>query len=277
MFYFWNMILKSISAFLIKKAYSNSKFDVIQHSLGIFGQKITEKKIEDKKFIKLRNINISNSSVELIYHIPKELLLAKKIFNDDIIEDLYQNELSSYLNIQHPLIPQFFGVTNEGKRKCIVICFLDGTTLNKIDEMNLSKEMKVKFLFEILIIFKYIHSKGFIYRDLRPDNIMIVYNFLLFLFDFDRMIHVSNINEKNELFKGFGHYYYAPEIESENAITQKVDIYSIGKIMHFLLMRNKKENDSIQENLQLNEIYDQCIEKCPEKKTKYFILNQTFI
>lgn len=80
------------------------------------------------------------------------------------------------------------------------------------------------------------------------------------------MFYVSNINEKNELFKGFGHYYYAPEIESENAITQKVDICSIGKIMHFLLIRNKKENDSIQENSQLNEIYDKCIEKCPEKR-----------
>lgn len=80
------------------------------------------------------------------------------------------------------------------------------------------------------------------------------------------MFYVSNINEKNELFKGFGHYYYAPEIESESVIIQKVDICSIGKIMHFLLIRNKKENDSIQENSQLNEIYDKCIEKFPEKR-----------
>lgn len=45
--------------------------------------------------------------------------------------------------------------------------------MNKIHEMNLKNETKMKIIFEIMIIIEYLHYNRFIYRDIRPQNLII--------------------------------------------------------------------------------------------------------
>ncbi|KAK8878543.1 hypothetical protein M9Y10_005323 [Tritrichomonas musculus] len=276
---FWEKTRRTIFAFLIKKAYSNSKFDVIYHCREIFSQKVTEMLVKKNEFIEIRKLGHETSDVALIYLIKHEKLCAIKFFHDpNKKDDLYKNELSIYRKISHPLIPRLIGTVEGYGYPCIIIDFLDGITLQKINKKKFSVGMKIKFFFEILVIFRYIHSEGYMYIDLKPNNIFIVGYSLIFLFDFDRMIHVSSIGPDKEIYREFGHYYVAPEIVNEktNLITQKVDIYSIGKIIEFMFLENKCEEFSQDNSKLIEKIYSQCTNINPESRPNISRLIEIF-
>ena len=270
-------IKRTIYAFLIKKAYSNSKFDVICHCREIFSQKVTEMLVKKDEFIVIRQLGHKTSDVELIYLIKHEKLCAMKIFIDNN-NDLYENELNIYREISHPLIPRLLGTVEGYGYPCIIIDFLDGITLQKINKNKFSVGMKIKFFFEILVIFRYIHSEGYMYVDLKPDNIFIVGYSLIFLFDFDRMIRVPSNDSDKEIYREFGHYYVAPEIEDKKIkkITQKVDIYSIGKIIEFMFFKDKCIGFSQDNSKLIEKIYSQCTNINPESRPNISRLIEIF-
>lgn len=53
--------------------------------------------------------------------------------------------------------------------------------------MNLDFNDKIKIFFEIILVLKYLYDNKFVYRDLKPNNIMINKNKNAILIDFDRM------------------------------------------------------------------------------------------
>ena len=80
----------------------------------------------------------------------------------------------------------------------------------------------------------YLKENNYIYRDLKPNNVMIDINNQVILIDFDRMIE----NDASNYTKDFSPYFVAPEITQENGIiTDRSDIYSIGLIINFFLKK----------------------------------------
>lgn len=80
--------------------------------------------------------------------------------------------------------------------------------------------------------------KNFVYRDLKPNNIIIDQNRNPILIDFDRMVNVRDeINENTT--KDFYNDFMFPEIFYDCIVkyTFKEDIYSIGAIMLFMLYK----------------------------------------
>lgn len=60
-------------------------------------------------------------------------------------------------------------------------------------KLNVHFDVEDKFtiIFELIMIINYFHKNGFIYRDLRPNNIIIDENKnAFFFFDFDQMITI---------------------------------------------------------------------------------------
>lgn len=85
-------------------------------------------------------------------------------------------------------------------------------------------------IIELMFIIDYLHQNEFIYRDLKPDNIMIDNNKTAVLIDFDRMIKFDDAsNVKTTIFTS----YTAPEV-NELKFFEKCDIYSLGKIIKYL-------------------------------------------
>lgn len=66
-------------------------------------------------------------------------------------------------------------------------------------------------ILQLLQDFESLHKQNFIYRDLRPDNVIITDNMNLYLIDYDRMIENIDDNKGEQATVDFGHCYFAPD------------------------------------------------------------------
>ena len=149
------------------------------------------------------------------------------------IEKLKEREIELYSKVQHSLIPKLFGIG--ANKEYLIIEFINGRTLLEINEVQLNFNEKITIFFELMIIIEFLHRKGFVYRDLKPNNVILDENKTAVLIDFDRMIEEKNALSTTT--KDFSPFYHAPEI-NENNFSYKCDIYSLGHI--FLYIMNPK-------------------------------------
>lgn len=188
---------------------------------------------DEDEFIELRKCGIGSSfAVTLFYHISKEELVVIKRPNTltSEIQKLVQREIINYSKLKYPLIPKYYGTQNND----LVIEFLNGRTLSNIKNLNLTVNEKITIIFEIMVTIGFIHQNHFIYRDLKPNNIIIDENKTAVLIDFDRMIEYNDSFSEQIHTVDFSHVYSAPEITETN-FSYECDIYSIGQMIYFIM------------------------------------------
>ena len=267
----WQKIRPSILCFIVKKSYNKIGKD----SLSDFDEDIKQE-IELNRFnyISIKRLGSGNSSIDLICHLGLEQLFAMKVFSQMEQEKLFEREKRNYEMIHHHSIPKFYGVGKIGKDKCLLIEYIKGTSLGKIDEMNLNKKEKISLIYDLLQVIQYLHENGFIYRDLKPNSFIINESKKLVLLDFDRML----TNDDEQITENFDPIYCAPEIINEEEYSCEVDIYSLGMIVYFIIMERKvSENDLAARNIfddfgdefaVLGKIFENCINTDKSKRPK---------
>lgn len=238
---FWINIRRSIAANLLTMCYIKTQKNRIENTE--FQNNI---EVNKKNHIKLRNLGIGSISVVyLIYHIEKEQLFVLKIFLgndfDDESKELFERERKFYLKIEHPLLSKYYGSTTIDSRDSLIIEYISGTSLESIKKLNLTNKEKVKIIFQILIVIEYIHQKGFIYRDIKPNNFIIDHNKTVVLIDRDRMTEKSDQNICGSITRTLFHIYLAPEIQSSDEFSYESDIYSLGLLIYYIIMEKDPE------------------------------------
>ena len=188
--YFWRIIVPCLSAYLIKKSYVKTYKDRVKN----YNTKTIEiKKFEEDEFIPLRTVGASNSStVYLKYHIESEELFSIKSFHQKN-DKLIIREMINYKNLNYPFLSKIYGEINTKNEDSLVIEFINGQTLRDFHKKKLNLKQKILIIIEILYSVQYLHRNDFIYRDLKPNNLIIDQNQRIVLFDFDRMIQKDEI------------------------------------------------------------------------------------
>ncbi|MGL5065470.1 MAG: protein kinase domain-containing protein [Microcoleus sp.] len=97
-------------------------------------------------------------------------------------EELFDREASMLYQLQHPQIPRFRELLRTelsgNKSLFLVQDYIEGLTYEEIlisrqqQGKNFSEAEVTQFLFQLLPILEYIHSKNLIHRDISPDNII---------------------------------------------------------------------------------------------------------
>lgn len=170
----WRIIQRSIAGYLIKDSYSKTKEDRYKKFYNFMSKCPLEiKKYDNDNFIELRDIcNTNTSKVSLVYNIEtEELMIIKKIRNNTENCILFYREFDNYVDLGHPLFPILHGI-NE-KEQYLVIEYVNGRTLLSIKELHLDESDKITIIFQLLILFIFLFENGFVYRDLKPNNVMI--------------------------------------------------------------------------------------------------------
>ena len=173
---------------------------------------------------------------------------------------MVQREINNYTNLNHPLIPMFIGILN--KQNGIVIEFVNGPTLNNIKKIKLEHDEILSIIYELILIVQYFHDNKYIYRDLKPNNIIVNENKAITLVDYDRMIDDIIAQNSTDHTNIFSSDFVAPEVNTGN-FSNKCDIYSLDKIIEFII---KEVPHIISKNKFLTELYKKCINFDQQKR-----------
>ena len=98
----------------------------------------------------------------------------------------------------------------------------------------MTKEGIVFTIYQIAEGMKYVHFRKIIHRDLKPTNILVASDGTIKISDFG--ISKLMTAEEQSMTKGLGtQKFMAPEIINEEDYDSKVDVYSFGVIVFFIL------------------------------------------
>ena len=148
--------------------------------------------------------------------------------------DLIRREYELSIGLSHPYIVSVFTFdefTPVGPG--IVMEYIDGYTLTEFLALSPSGKLRQRVVYQLLDAVAYLHKKGVVHNDLKPDNILIsrVDNTLKII-DFG-----LSDNDAYFLYKGLGctPQYASPELMANKQTDCRSDIYSLGLLMRDIL------------------------------------------
>ena len=177
--------------------------------------------------------------VKLIFH-PKEnkyyaLKILKKI---EIIKlkqvDHILSEITILNLIDHPFLVKMTGICQNERYLYIILEYVQGgelfTYLRTVQ--SLKNEDAVFFAGQVILMFEYLHSKNVVYRDLKPENLLIDSTGYLKLTDFG---FAKTIEERTYTLCGTPEYL-APEILLQKGHGKPVDWWCLGILVYEMLV-----------------------------------------
>lgn len=143
--------------------------------------------------------------------------------------EMLHKEFELLMKAQHPGIVQATGLENvPGLGECIVMEYVEGTTLKEVMEQGLSSRTAARLMDELTDAVAYIHSIGIVHRDLKPSNIIVTQGGHVKLIDFG----LADTRAHAFLKQSAGtERYMSPEQAAGGKPDARNDIYSLGVIM----------------------------------------------
>ncbi|XP_016965537.1 cGMP-dependent protein kinase 1 isoform X2 [Drosophila biarmipes] len=178
--------------------------------------------------------------VDLVAHGQQALALKiiKKIevVKQDQIEHVY-NEKNVMIKCRHsPFIVQLYRTYRNDKYVYFLMeACMGGDVWTVMSKRQYFDEKTAKFIAGCVVeAFDYLHSHNFIYRDLKPENLMLGTDGYCKLVDFGFAKFVRH-NEKTNTFAGTPEYV-APEIILDRGHDRAVDYWALGILVYELLV-----------------------------------------
>ena len=180
---------------------------------------------------------IKDGTVSQLYRVSragKYFIIKTAKGESGVYADLIRREYELSIALSHPYIVSVFtyeDVTPVGPG--IVMEYIDGYTLTEFLAQNPSRKLRRRAVDQLLDAVAYLHKKGIVHNDLKPDNILIsrVDNTLKII-DFG-----LSDNDAYFLYKGLGctPQYASPELKANKQTDCRSDIYSLGLLMREIL------------------------------------------
>lgn len=157
--------------------------------------------------------------------------------NQDKIEDRESilMEIITMKELSHPFIIRLEGVIESQGMIFIVMEFCTGGELLRYIERGNVNEDWAKFVFsEILTALEYLHRKNILYRDMKPENIMIDHDGHVKLIDFGLSKQLTGKHGYTYSFCGSSRYL-SPEMQNGEAHSLTLDYFSLGMLLYEML------------------------------------------
>jgi serine/threonine-protein kinase len=177
-------------------------------------------------------------------------------------------------DLNHPSIPKIIDIEETKNSIYIIEEYVEGITLGEYRRRRgvLSEETVINFGIELCHVLHYLHTNfnnPIIYRDLKPDNIIIMKNDRLKLIDFGIAREYKKNSERDTVILGT-RGYASPEQYGISQSDERTDIFSFGVILYYLLTGKNLSTPpyKIRSITQINNNYSKELEKIILKCTE---------
>ena len=174
------------------------------------------------------NVSLVKSSKNKYFYAIKNISCKQILYTQ-----LHQNlelERSILVKIDHPFIVKLVKTMKDKNYVYFLMDYIKGKELfDVIRDIGLLNKYQTQFYgASIMLAVQYLHERKFIYRDIKPENIMVLGNGYIKLIDFGT---AKAINDRTKTIIGTPHYM-APEVILGEGYSFKVDFWSIGICMY---------------------------------------------
>jgi len=171
--------------------------------------------------------------------IIKEAVFADRENQLKLVISLTQ-EREALIRLKHPAIVKAFDFFIDGNACYLVLEYVDGQVMEHIIQQTMPKftpeETVVDWAIQIADALDYLHNQDppIIYRDLKPDNLMVDKENNIKVIDFGATRVYKEGHERDTRAIGTAGFA-APEQYGSAQTDARSDIYSLGATMHYLL------------------------------------------
>lgn len=160
--------------------------------------------------------------------------------------DLFNKEADLLRSLSHHNIPQFRDRFDEDGNAYLVLEFISGQPISKVllgRGRPLDEEEVMRWGFQICEVLEYLHTRHppIIYRDLKPDNLMVTSDGVVKIIDFGIARTHKKGKAKDTVLMGT-EAYAPPEQYGAGQTDARADVYALGATMYHLLTNNYPPN-----------------------------------
>lgn len=156
----------------------------------------------------------------------------------EMVIQSFDREANVLASLNHPAIVGIYDYFSEGSRIYLVMEYVQGQDLEKLIEDSagpMNPDQVTNWAIEICDILTYLHNHEppFIFRDLKPSNIMLSDQNRIMLIDFG----IAKVFEKGQRGTMIGTAGYPPPEQYRGLAEPRGDIYALGATLHHLLTK----------------------------------------
>ena len=178
---------------------------------GSYGNVSLVKNVKNNYFYAIKNI----SNKQILYcNLMKRIDLERKIL----------------LQIDHPFIVKLVKTLKDKKYIYYLMEYIKGKELfDVLIDIGIVDKFQTQFYIgSMMLAVKYLHERNFIYRDIKPENVMILANGYIKLIDFGT---AKILKDKTKSIIGTPQYM-APEVIMGDYYSFEIDYWSIGVCLY---------------------------------------------
>ena len=192
------------------------------------------------------------------------------IISENLIENI-ELEKNILLKIDHPFIVKLVKCLKNEANIFFLMEYIKGKELFDVirDIGFLNKDQTNFFIASMMVAIQYLHERKIIYRDIKPENIIVEKNGYIKLIDFGT---AKEIEDRTKTIIGTPHYM-APEIIMGGGYSFQVDFWSISICMFEFMCGEVPFGEKVEDPM---EIYFEIINNQLTFPTKYITVDKEF-
>ena len=160
-----------------------------------------------------------------------KILSKRDIFEQKLINQI-NKEISIMYNINHPYSVKLVNHFEDNEKLYLIMELAPNGNLYNLIQNNIKEKVKNMALITIEII-KYLHSKNIVYRDIKPENLLLDNDFNIKLCDYGWATYFTP-GKFLTVYCGTPEYV-SPEVIKKYPYNEKVDIWGLGVLIFELV------------------------------------------